>query len=383
MTAAESPNKIRQIAIVLTSVDATTSRRILSSLPSEMARSIRRLIGNLGTVSPQEYDAACKALQPIFGITPKQKSVAHQNNPAAQILSSHQDSFDRSDISFASSMQSASDESLHKSIYDIGHEPSATQTALPLIDATPAEWAQILASERPIIIAAVIAQAPQKFASEILQRLPGTTAIETLSAMPKIGTTSTEVLEEISGQLKDRLKQYRQQKLSQQWGLLKAKSIFESLPAEMQSQWVTQVQTEDPTLALELASLVKVVAPELKPVEKEYVRELKSVELGHTTHAYDVEDFDSLQHLSLSNLAEVIRASEPETILIALAGASKRWLARFEKLMHPGQLARLHERLKSQPIYSLNAIDEAQSQIVAIAAKLGHFQIDPSELLAA
>ncbi len=430
MAKAESQNKIRQIAIVLTSVDAKTARQILSSLPPDIAKPIRSLIGRLGSVTPHERDEAFAALTPILKLSSNKPATKPRDSgskppapsyasPAEMLLAQSASTIDRADITYSMPVGVSGAETASPQISDLNGQHSPPSADIAWFDATTSEWAQLLKSERPIIIASIVAQAPKMLASEILQELPGRIAVETLAEMPKIGSTSPEVLEEICSQLNGRLREFRNQSLTNQWGLQKARGIFESLPEAMRSQWALQMESIDPNVAREFAQFADVAKRESGPevsagisatydvlassAKSQLAPELKiaeqtrnsspdnpdksvsddSVASSSNTVAYDAEDFDSLMHLPLSDLAKIIRECDPETVLAALSGASRRFLARFEKMIHPREVNRLRERIKSNTRLSMREIDAAQAAVVATAAKLGLFSIASSELMAA
>ncbi|HAC92646.1 MAG TPA: hypothetical protein DCF63_18745 [Planctomycetaceae bacterium] len=60
MPATNHENRLRQIAVLVASVDAEAGRQILLNLPSEIARQVRSLSANLGPI-PAEVRRALVA----------------------------------------------------------------------------------------------------------------------------------------------------------------------------------------------------------------------------------------------------------------------------------------------------------------------------------
>ncbi len=422
MSGAGSNPKIRQIAIVLTSVDGQTARKIVAALPQDIGKKIRQLIGNLGIVSQAERDEAFAALKPIFKVNfgdrtstnyerPTQDSASRIRSvsPAEELLRQTSSEIDRAD--FATDGQPLSSTESFRSLHSSNGQATTSSEPSTAIDwscATCAEWAQVMQNERPLIIATLLTQAPQYIASDILQELPSPIALQALAAMPKIGATAADVFTEINNLLQNKLREFRHQSLTNQWGRLKAKSIFESLPLEMRTQWSKELRQLDPSLASELGldqekeSQVKgpkllVITPEptdnLQPVPEqgELPSKTSPIHLSSQTfdaqakafQAFDAEDFNALIHLSLDDLAKVVRASDPQIIMTAMCGASKKWIARFEKLMHPKDVRRLHQRLQSTTNVTISQIDRAQSTMVQTASALGILVPNHEQLAAA
>ena len=402
--------KVRSLAVVLSSCDAATRGRLLEALPAATAGAVRAAIGRLGTVSPAERQAAFDSLRPLLQ-PPASPSQAHpsvmqgrdrglprgrtaaEENPAVQLLGGA--AADVAEFhSYAASPWTAQQTEAEPAA------PTAWAGDPEWSEASPAEWAEAMRDERPIVVAAVLTQAPQTLAAEVLQHLPAAVAVEALAAMPKIGHTAGEVFDEVREQLRQRLRQLRSQSMIDRWGLRKARDIFDSLPEDMRRQWAEQMGEVDPdaarhfahahpTAAAEAGSThapahLRVVHSDPEPPPPAEQRPAAGPELGFVPEpAFDPADFDALQHLPLSDLARVVSAADPETVLAALAGASRNWVARFERLIHPREVGRLRERLRAQSRRTLAESDAAQAEIVSLARRLGFVQLEPDELLAA
>ncbi len=63
MPAAKVDSKIRQVAILLSSVDTNSARQLLGQLPTDQARQVRNAMVNLGKVTPEERRQALALFQ--------------------------------------------------------------------------------------------------------------------------------------------------------------------------------------------------------------------------------------------------------------------------------------------------------------------------------
>jgi flagellar motor switch protein FliG len=432
MAAAGSQHKIRQLAIVLSSIDSPAAARILNSMPPQFAGSIRQQIQKLGAVAAAEREAAFEALRPILKSSAASSDKRNQpierhaqqseKSPAEQLLADGFQQQDYADIGHAAN-------NLSNQQPDAPSKPAPSELAINWNDASGKLWAELLQIERPILIATVIAHAPETLACEILQELPSTVALDTLASMPKIGSTELAILTEIAGQLNTRLQSLGQRSAAGGWGLQRAKGIVESLPPGIRQQWVKQLEQIDESVARELmiisqgnentqdasmsqndavdATFAAMHTGQSTTSKKNSTSRLKVAEhtrisdplpatytVGNSVDdsfddateaavvAYDAEDFEALLNLSRANLARVVRRCHPETILVALSGASRKWVTKFESLMHPKDHARLRARLKGLGTTPIKLVDEAQASIVAIAVEMRLFDV-PRDVLAA
>lgn len=398
MAAAGSQHKIRQLAIVLSNLDGPASTRILASLPPQMTIAIRQQIQTLGAVSAGEREAAFDVLRPILKAAsvsaPKPqppRSVVHdERSPAEQLLAGGFQQQDYADIGYA-----AKSHETHTQANTASRSSTATELAINWNDATGKLWAELLQTERPILIATVVAHAPEHLACEILQELPSSVALETLASMPKIGTTELTILTEIAGQLNARLQSLGQRSTSGGWGLQRAKGIVETLPSNVRQQWVKQLESIDEGVARELTVISQSDVADATLAASSGTLQLNIAEhtridaamsdtyslntnsdSGHAGGnpaeiiAYDAEDFEGLLKLSRSDLARVMRRCSPDIVLIALSGASRKWVTRFESLIHPKAHERLRQRLKALGTTPLKQVDQAQASIVAVAVEM-------------
>ncbi len=79
---------------------------------------------------------------------------------------------------------------------------------------------------------------------------------------------------------------------------------------------------------------------------------------------------DDLLQFSDKDFVAVLHASQPQTVLMALSGATKAFVARVERLMHPKDVKRLRKRLTTLGPIQLRDVDAAQTLIAQTATKM-------------
>ena len=79
---------------------------------------------------------------------------------------------------------------------------------------------------------------------------------------------------------------------------------------------------------------------------------------------------DDLLQFSDKDFVAVLHASPPQTVLMALSGATQAFVTRVERLMPPKDVKRLRKRLTSLGPIQLRDVDAAQARIAQTATKM-------------
>jgi len=250
------------------------------------------------------------------------------------------------------------------------------------------ELARLLMNERPMLIAAVLLQAPTELSSVILESLPVPTATSVLAALPQLHTTDPSVLQEIYSQLHQRLADFQRQSSPENAGLAKLQAILSVVSNESRQSFAHGLAKAEPLLAhsLGMSPSVAIDRPNVpnsiviekrtteKPTEPTRKNDTSpatvlfstpdSAKHKHTADLFDFDSFESLIALSLEDFAMVLRSVDPNTVLLAVSGASRSIQARVEALVDPHEVRRLRDRLKGLRSASIREKQAAQDKIV-------------------
>ena len=110
--------------------------------------------------------------------------------------------------------------------------------------------------------------------------------------------------------------------------------------------------------------------PAIAPKE-DFAPELKQTVAPKHPEAERVRTaMDDLLQFSDKDFVAVLHATQPQTVLMALSGATKAFVARVERLMHPKDVKRLRKRLTTLGPIQLRDVDAAQTLIAQTATKL-------------
>ena len=426
-----SDQRIRHVAIVLQSLDASTSRGLLGQLPPAQSKLVRQAMVQMGTVTPQERAAAFQSMQGLlkaYNIQASPDRSAHKEtlSPAAALLASQQKGIsDQVELS-PQAVATEQNQPDRQSGISTRDNPNAMDNWRHM----PAEpLAEILQSERPIVIATVMNQVSVARATAIAQALPMNVAATTLSALPHLHLTDPAVLEDIQKELERKIGQYQSPKLATEEGLSKLKAIVAHLPAAQQDTWTEAIAQSNPVLAAKmgwnhpanrssnstystglsepsssesasqqpsamssasqhirstsadifdnsviLPFVQRSTAPAVTPVpdtsldnKQATAPKYAAADREKRASKHAIED---LLQFSDRDFVAVLHACQPQTVLLALSGASGAFAARVERLVPPKDVKRLRDRLHGLGPLQLRDIDEAQTRIVETAMQL-------------
>ncbi len=390
--ASESEKKIRRVAIVLQSMDSATARKLLAQFPENVGRDIRRAMANLGTIPPSERAEAMAELQGLMGIappaSPNATSPTNAQSPAFQLLShgsSTQDSLQLSPqaIQAGGSESSATQFAPH----------STTQATLansqpendPWADISPALIAELLEHERAIVIATVTNHLPVGLATSVLQQLSVRAATEAMAVLPNLHHTDSILLQEILEEMRTKIFHATRAQQYNHAGLDRLRAITANVPSDQRGVWARALDQHDPKLAAQLgwqetppttnhsdtSTTLSSREHGKNPGKDVEVQAISAVLEDHTRTENPARPFRSwhdLLRLEDLDFVRVLHAMEPDLVLLALANADRKLLARFERLIPKKEVPRFRARLNQLSDVSLREIDQARDAILDKAA---------------
>lgn len=312
--ASDSDQKVRRVAIVLQSMDATTAKKLLSQFPDHVARDIKRTLATLGRVDPAERSAAMEELRGFMGAVSMPSgsggsgsAATRASSPAAQLLAASEGALDSLQISREALRQTAASPTISQSTSpvdthghgsqqhrDFGGSPTNStgspglHPTEPWDDIAPASLAELLRNERGIVIATVINQLPVPVATAILQHLPVHTATEAMAHLPNLHRTDTKILDEILEEMKTKMRTMEHSKRMSQSGIEKLRAIVTNVPVDQQGIWTTALHQHAPELVRTLGPL----SPTTSISSVTPVPSVGTISAASTTVAFSAADFN-------------------------------------------------------------------------------------------
>ena len=416
-----SDQRIRHVAIVLQSLDATTSRGLLGQLPPAQSKLVRQAMVRLGTVTPQERAAAFQSMQGLLNASAAKTNDPHQAkneilSPAAALAASQKtaigDHFEWSP------------EAINQQENQLGNPFGESKLSMQVVDGSwqnmpPAALANILQGERPIVIATVLNQVSVERATVIVQALPIQVAAATLGALPHLYLTDPAILRDIQSEVERKIGQYQAPKLASEEGITKLQAIVANMPKGQQENWTRAIAQSNPVLASKLGwssdarlpqsnsavsnagisptvgdsqkdassksnrsvesgmgdifddSMILPFPQQVSVLSKSDSTEMEQIDAPHLpndTHRKPL--LDDLLQFSDKDFVTVLHACQPQSVLLALSGATKAFVDRVERLMPAKDVKRLRDRLNSLGPIQLRDVDAAQTRIAEQGLKM-------------
>ncbi|MCC7335574.1 MAG: hypothetical protein IT422_10770 [Pirellulaceae bacterium] len=401
-------DRLRQIAILISSVDAAAARQILLHLPTDKARQVRALVSQLGNVAPEEKRKILADFQ--------RSAATSANSPASTAASSlrrnatvvHEPSSSSADAYFAGQPTSAAD------VFDSGDHstPSGHTANINRADsASHSAWTglnsaalvRFVRDERPAVTAVVISQLAPAVAVDVLQRLPPEISREVLLRLSRLQEIDPEAMQAIDEHLSQRLEEYQHHIQSELDNTRRIQSLLAAAPPALRNEWGALLG--DPVTAVAAGTAVNDTAfnDTVQPHQSHspYPSDTSDapppaaqVERTQPTDASDILpfpgaaseraakkrvetkliqfEFEQILQLPPTALAQLLSSTDSQTVLIALAGASPEFMKRFYRMLNRPDAKALESRLQRIGAIQLNDVDEAQRRIVENASRLEH-----------
>ena len=285
-------------------------------------------------------------------------------------------------------------------------------------------FADILHNERPIVIATVINHLSVDRATSVVQLLPIEVAGATLAALPHLHMTDPAILKDIEQEIERKIGHHQPQLQASSEGLSRLQAILACMPESQKSIWLNAVAQSNPLLGSRLGwapSQFSSQVPATSPVAANPPQEPSEAPSAKSSSYDDVfEDpillpiggkskttakndanaipsreskeprndagahrlstsstktsegpsLDALATLSDRDFVTVLHACDPQMVLLAISGASKRLVSRVERLIPSKDIKRLRSRLANLGPIQLRDIDNAQRTILETAESL-------------
>jgi flagellar motor switch protein FliG len=227
---------LRKTAILLLSMDADTSSKVLQHLPRDTVEDITREIASLDMVEPE---VANQVIQEFYNTALARRYV------------------EQGGVVYASRLlkKSMSPEEAGRIIQQIEHQ--VFQQPFSFLQKT--DTSNLLAfiqDEHPQTIALVLAHLPSTKASEILMRLPGAKQVEVVTRVSRMLQTNPEVIKEVERGLENRLSGVMSQTLQQVGGVEAVAEMLNLTDRGTEKKILEALETEEPELVEQIRRLM-------------------------------------------------------------------------------------------------------------------------------
>ncbi len=243
-------SRLRQIAILVASVDTVAARQVLMQLPTEIAKRVRALAANLGPVPPEER----RALLAEF-----QKSQAHAKQPNqatnsqnAQLNAAHTQAVSGQASPGSANLSQRTQQDLTARAFSDYAGPMATTYQPSHADNENPSWTRLgvetlvrlVKTERPTVIAVVLQQLPASQVAAVLQRLPRSITKDVLQTLGSMNEIDQEAMKAIDEHLSERLRDYHHKIESEIEQSRRMNELLAAAPPELKQQWASWLRPD-------------------------------------------------------------------------------------------------------------------------------------------
>ena len=233
-------HRVRQIAILVSSVDAAVARQLLLHLPTEMARQVRAMVGQLGTVTPAERRAILNEFQKTASRN------ALPGNRSVEELSPDTASTRIESRAAVTGMHREVNGDAHAEVEredhrDMEAEPAPAWTRL----STPA-LVRFVKGERVAVAAVVISRLPPDKGVEVMRQLPRDVHGEILRRISQLQAVDPSAMTAIEEHLVERLSEYQHLIECEQANLRRLTALLAAAPPELQQEWEQALTAPQP-----------------------------------------------------------------------------------------------------------------------------------------
>ena len=431
MTAATMPDRLRQIAILISSVDSAAARQILLQLPTDTARQIRLLASRLGDVSADEKRRILSEFQRSAMTSVERTSVertsvewsptadrsaARSSNQGDQVQSSSaRPTVEGSSDAYSTGQPMAGGRDLNHAGQATDGDDEQSMSGEPVSRAawtrlSTAALVRFVREERAAVTAVVVSQLAPAAAVEVLQHLPTDTRREVLLRLSGLQEIDPEAMQTIDEHLSQRLHEYQHQIQSELQNSRRIKSLLAAAPPELRSDWAEllgdTIPQPTPTVAQGQAqgqtsrgqtSRGQAAGDQLHWSQATPSNRADSAERtlrsaggddgdilpfrrdgANTAKPKDIAaervliqwEFEQILLLPATALAHLLSSTDSQTVLLALAGASPEFMKQFYRMLNRHDAKTLEARLQRIGPIQLRDVDAAQQKIVDNAARL-------------
>lgn len=235
MVTTTSNSRLRQIAILVSSVDSASARHLLLNLPSEIARKVRAMAAEMGPIPPEERKELMLELQKHQ----LQRATSSTRTPSVEQEATEANSTTADRIwSRWSDEPELPFEATSKDIDDPGRGgPAWTRLSVEAM-------VRFVRHERPTVIAVILHQLSARQAAAVLQRLPRSTSREVLRRLGSMQTIDHEAMQAIDEHLSQRLSEYRHKIETEAENVRRIHELLEAAPSELKQQWASWIHPE-------------------------------------------------------------------------------------------------------------------------------------------
>lgn len=360
---------LRKAAILISSLDARSADALLDQMGEAQAQRVRAAVMELDDIDPREQEEVIAEFLGGRKPTPASADAYDGLELSGSLAAALQGS--PASLSGTSSQPMPAAEATRGSSRPFGF----------LHDAPTQIVARHLQQEHPQTIAVVLAHLPPPRAAAIVMQLSSSLQTEVLLRIGEMEEMDAEIVREVERGLEAALADELKASRRKGSGVAALEAILQAA-GEGRAKLVASVAARDEQLAAQVdrpASATSVPKHQRSPSwAEEWTEPTPAPRRGAVAAPVSVPEepnspaieFVLLGKVDDHGWARILRAADPQTSLLALAGATPELVARLLKQLPPRDARALQRKMEQLGPVRLRDIEHAQQQLARIAALL-------------
>lgn len=353
-------NPLRKVAILVASLDAEWSERVLKSLPADQAAVVRQRVELLSDVDPEEERAILAEFR---------RSLAQSAEPMNEGVEL--------------------DISLQDRIRGSDYGPNVNPNRHPLETLSEADTSfivEMLVGEHPQTIAIVLSRLETQQAVEVLGKFSPADQADVMHRLAELDTIDEESVDVVESQVACWIAQQRQRKQRMTAGMDLVERIMSKTPHAQRERMITEFSKKNSVLALRLAreqvqSVMQKVEckpsrpilysePRIKPPKVASPQPSKAMPKNPFANHTTEQCLSELESLDKGSLLAALSQCESHVVRLALVGASEKLLKRVLAGQSRREAKQFRQSLRDIGPTRLSDILAAQQEILFVTNKL-------------
>lgn len=372
---ASTASAIRKAAILVSTLDTQSADRLLDQMGEQLAAQVRSAVVSLGDVPPEIQQAVVEEFLRAQGRGNSETKETAAPSPAVELVLSTRDTYSMSEPRPQPKPAAAKE------------EPAPRRPAFEFLANTSVETlAAYLQREHIQTIAVVLDQLTPERAAAVLTRFSAGLQSQVVRRLASLDETDPDTLHAIASALESSIGPITATHHRKGSRVQSVRAVVERLDDSQRARLLDRMVENDYDLACSLGArpsetnhseTIRASAPRgeifaalmesLPAAEEQPDPDPPEAALPGNRRVKRVAD---LGEVSDAVLATVLREAPAHWVLLALAGAEPKLLARLQKMTPAKQWQGLQQRLRSLGPYRLSDIAAANQALAEIAGRL-------------
>ncbi|MCA9269616.1 MAG: hypothetical protein KDA41_14140 [Planctomycetales bacterium] len=377
MTTTLHDDAVRKAALLISALDTAGADALLDGMDPAFAARVRSAMMTLDAVDDSEQQ---HVIEEFLGRrAPVSDERGEDELQISDLIGAPSDEAAAAPVSFAAYAEQRSQASAHAADVNAINVAATDDEEEPhpfhfLATAAPEDITEALRHEHPQAAAVVLAHMNPALAARVLAQFSPTLQADVSSRIVALAHVDEATLSELQLGLRELVDTGRLAAQGSQTGMSAMRGILAASGGQERERMLGNLRQRNvrlpklPDAAVDAARPEASVSADATPSRLAFVPAHSGPAVPATPHI--AMEFEDLLELSDADLGRVLRQADGRMLLLALAGASERLMARVYGQLPRREAEMFRRQIEQQGPISLRDVDEAQRRMAALAGAL-------------